>query len=384
MRGREDARHIGEHVKIFPLPGRYLAFSKAEPAPRNQRGEKLPIGYEPVMKVRPFHSMSANPPRPLRNPYMRRPPYAYAIFIRHRTFPIRHNARKASWRPAVAAPPGPCQPPLFRLKVSEETLNLPAPATQKGTILPPTNQPKDSMSNLSQQHPIPTAPGQQDPGGCRAIQAIAPSLSSDRNNKTTSNNPHCHPQHAANLTRRRFMGGALALVAAALGSMATGCSAPITQAFETLEASDPEKPRYVSPYNWEGLVRTDGRWDYLEDGQLRSRWGIDVSEHQKTVNWEQVATAGVDFAFVRIGNRGASQGQLRVDDYFLENAIGASKAGIQTESYFFSQALTEVEAEEEAALAIRQAQEANAQGASIAVIAFDHEPVEVEGPARTP
>lgn len=122
MRGREDARHIGEHVKIFPLPGRYLAFSKAEPAPRNQRGEKLPIGYEPVMKVRPFHSMSANPPRPLRNPYMRRPPYAYAIFIRHRTFPIRHNARKASWRPAVAAPPGPCQPPLFRLKVSEETL----------------------------------------------------------------------------------------------------------------------------------------------------------------------------------------------------------------------------------------------------------------------
>lgn len=235
------------------------------------------------------------------------------------------------------------------------------------------------MSNLSPQHPTPTAPGQQDPDGCRAIQAIAPSISSDRNNKTTSNNAHRYSQHAANLTRRRFVGGALALVAAALGSMATGCSAPITQAFETLEASDPEKPRYVSPYNWEGLVRTDGRWDYLEDGQLRSRWGIDVSEHQKTIDWEQVATTGVDFAFVRIGNRGASQGQLRIDDYFLENVVGASAAGIQTEGYFFSQALTEAEAEEEAVLAVQQAQEANSQGASIAVIAFDHEPVEIEG-----
>lgn len=104
-----------------------------------------------------------------------------------------------------------------------------------------------------------------------------------------------------------------------------------------------------------------------------------MSEHQKEIDWEQVAAAGVDFAFVRIGHRGATQGQLDVDLYFLDNALGASAAGIQTESYFFSQALTEAEAEEEATFAIQQAQEANAQGANISMIAFDHEPVEMEG-----
>lgn len=243
----------------------------------------------------------------------------------------------------------------------------------------PMNQPKENMPNFSPQHSAPAASNQQSPDESNATQAVAPSPSPDRSRGTTDSNLHRHPQRPETLTRRRFVSGALALAAAALGTVTTGCNAPVTAAPEALKTSDPEKPRYVSPYNWEGLVRTDGRWGYLEDGQLRSRWGIDVSEHQKAIDWEQVAGASVDFAFVRIGNRGASQGQLRIDDYFLDNATGAGAAGIQTEGYFFSQALTEVEAEEEAALAIQQAQEANAQGASIAMIAFDHEPVEIEG-----
>lgn len=173
-------------------------------------------------------------------------------------------------------------------------------------------------------------------------------------------------------TRRSFLVGAAALAAAAWCG-AAGCASPAAN------GSAEPKTAYVSPYNWEGLVRTDGRWDYFEDGQLASRWGIDVSEHQNQIDWSQVAAAGVEFAFVRIGNRGATEGLLGVDDYFLANATGAKAAAIQTESYFFSQAITVEEAEEEAAFAIAQVQEANGQGAAITLIAYDHEPVEIEG-----
>lgn len=177
------------------------------------------------------------------------------------------------------------------------------------------------------------------------------------------------------LSRRRFLAGCLALAAAACAGITFGCT-PATPESQEGTAS---RVGFTSPYNWEGLVRTDGRWDYTENGQLRSRWGIDVSEHQKAIDWGQVSAAGVEFAFVRIGYRGATEGALAMDEYFLSNATGASAAGIQTESYFFSQAINEQEAEEEAALAIQQAQEANKAGARISIIAYDHEPVETNG-----
>lgn len=172
------------------------------------------------------------------------------------------------------------------------------------------------------------------------------------------------------LTRRTFMAGAVVLAAgAAFGCAPSGNSA----------GGESAALRFVSPYNWEGLQRGDLRWDYFEGDQLRSRWGIDVSEHQQFIDWPQVAEAGVEFAFVRIGNRGATEGVIGEDDYFFVNTEGAARAGIQVESYFFSQAISEAEAQEEAAFAIAQVQEANRQGAGISVIAFDHEPVEMDG-----
>ncbi len=76
--------------------------------------------------------------------------------------------------------------------------------------------------------------------------------------------------------------------------------------------------------------------------------GIDVSEHQGLIDWEAVAAEGIDFAIIRAGYRGYSEGGLFVDDYFSENMNGAIENGIDIGIYFFSQAISPEEAVEEA------------------------------------
>lgn len=76
--------------------------------------------------------------------------------------------------------------------------------------------------------------------------------------------------------------------------------------------------------------------------------GIDVSEHQKTIDWAKVKDAGVDFAIIRVAGRGYGSGSLYEDKYYKQNLQGAIDAGIKVGVYFFSQAVTVKEAEEEA------------------------------------
>ena len=80
-------------------------------------------------------------------------------------------------------------------------------------------------------------------------------------------------------------------------------------------------------------------------------FGIDVSKYQKEIDWQKVAAAGVEFAIIRCGYRGSSTGKLVVDPYFERNIKGATEAGIQVGVYFFTQAVNEVEAVEEASMA---------------------------------
>ena len=105
---------------------------------------------------------------------------------------------------------------------------------------------------------------------------------------------------------------------------------------------------YVSPYNWENLVRDGTRWSYMVDGQELSRTGIDVSESQQWIDWQAVAADGVDFAIIRAGYRGTTEGQLYEDEYFEYNLAAAREAGLDCGVYFFSQAVTKEEAVEEA------------------------------------
>lgn len=79
--------------------------------------------------------------------------------------------------------------------------------------------------------------------------------------------------------------------------------------------------------------------------------GIDVSEHNGSVDWSKVAK-NADFAFIRVGYSGYSNGQSVEDKKAQKNLKGANKAGIPVGVYFFSQAITEDEARKEAEFAI--------------------------------
>lgn len=83
------------------------------------------------------------------------------------------------------------------------------------------------------------------------------------------------------------------------------------------------------------------------------RNGIDVSKHQKEVDWNAVRASGIDFAIIRVGNRSsADSGVIMSDEYFDRNVQGALAAGLEVGVYIFSQAITEAEAIEEAEYAL--------------------------------
>ena len=75
--------------------------------------------------------------------------------------------------------------------------------------------------------------------------------------------------------------------------------------------------------------------------------GVDISEHNGTVDWTTLAKSA-KFAFIRVGYRGYNDGALHADKMAKENLKAARKAGVPVGVYFFSQATTEEEAQEEA------------------------------------
>lgn len=91
-----------------------------------------------------------------------------------------------------------------------------------------------------------------------------------------------------------------------------------------------------------------GELEYFEDGKVVSHKGIDVSKYQGTIDWEAVAEDGVEYAIIRLGYRGYGTGVIQLDEAFQTNMEGAIDAGIDVGVYFFSQAITEKEAKEEA------------------------------------
>ncbi len=109
-----------------------------------------------------------------------------------------------------------------------------------------------------------------------------------------------------------------------------------------------------SAFNIDNLVEdeTTGRYSYIEDGKVTSRFGIDVSSHQGDIDWEAVKADGVEFAFIRAVYRGYGTGKLVVDEKCIENIEGAQAAGIDVGVYVFSQAISKDEVLEEASTVI--------------------------------
>lgn len=80
--------------------------------------------------------------------------------------------------------------------------------------------------------------------------------------------------------------------------------------------------------------------------------GIDVSKYQGNIDWEAVKNSGIEFAMIRVGYRGYGSGVLVEDPYFKRNVKEANRVGIKVGLYFFTQAVDEAEAVEEASMAI--------------------------------
>ncbi len=98
---------------------------------------------------------------------------------------------------------------------------------------------------------------------------------------------------------------------------------------------------------------SNGYKTYVSD-TVTAKLGVDISSHQESVDWEALAASPVDFVILRAGYRGYGDGSVNIDSYFAENIAAARNAGLGVGIYFFSQALTPDEAEEEARAVLSQ------------------------------
>ena len=94
-------------------------------------------------------------------------------------------------------------------------------------------------------------------------------------------------------------------------------------------------------FNSEGILQTGS-------GIL----GIDVSKWNGNIDWNAVKNSGVSYVIIRCGYRGSTTGAMIEDPKFKTNIQGALNAGLKVGIYFFSQAVNEVEAVEEASMTI--------------------------------
>lgn len=107
-------------------------------------------------------------------------------------------------------------------------------------------------------------------------------------------------------------------------------------------------------YKLDAFQKKDEKMSYTGDDRYTYRLGVDVSHHQGTIDWKKVKEDGYEFALIRIGLRGyGEEGQVRMDKEFAKNIKNAQAAGIETGVYFFSQAVNEKEAKEEAEFVIK-------------------------------
>ena len=97
------------------------------------------------------------------------------------------------------------------------------------------------------------------------------------------------------------------------------------------------------------------KYNFDSNGRLSSSagaMGIDVSKWNGSIDWNAVKNSGVSYVIIRCGYRGSTTGALIEDPMFRTNISGAKAAGLKVGAYFFTQAVSEAEAVEEASMAI--------------------------------
>ena len=129
------------------------------------------------------------------------------------------------------------------------------------------------------------------------------------------------------------------------------------------EASDADVEAPLAESSWryvDGSLRSDLPDGYGVNADFEGRamhsmpkgataQGIDVSEHNGTIDWQSVKDAGIDFAILRVGFAGDTSGG-RLDNYFRRNVSECERLGIPYGVYLYSYARNEDEAQAEARL----------------------------------
>ena len=106
----------------------------------------------------------------------------------------------------------------------------------------------------------------------------------------------------------------------------------------------------LNTYDADNLVLEDnGYYSYYENGKKVSEMGVDLSEYQTDIDFAAMKASGIDFVMLRIGGRYYSdEGGLYKDDAFRDYYQQAKDAGLKVGAYFFSQAASVEDAQEEA------------------------------------
>lgn len=139
---------------------------------------------------------------------------------------------------------------------------------------------------------------------------------------------------------QRRSGGGLSKLALAVSVLALALAG--IALFRTLEPKEAEEPPAppepvtfqfgdrtmtplegmpLNPYDREAFFLDDrGRVAYEKGGKA----GVDVSTYQKEVDWPAVAADGIDFAILRLGYRGYTEGGLFLDQTFEQNLRGGA------------------------------------------------------------
>lgn len=81
-------------------------------------------------------------------------------------------------------------------------------------------------------------------------------------------------------------------------------------------------------------------------------FGVEVSSKDEDVDFDTLYNEGIRFVMIRAGYRGARTGAIYIDPYFVDYVSMAKRAGLEVGVYFFTQAIDEKEAVEEASALI--------------------------------
>jgi len=96
-------------------------------------------------------------------------------------------------------------------------------------------------------------------------------------------------------------------------------------------------------------VNKNLKLDTYDWSSLAGTWkGIDVSKYQGTIAWDKVKEFGIQYAIIRVGYRGYTQGTFQEDPKFAENITGALENDIPVGVYFVTKAVNAEEGKEEA------------------------------------